>query len=153
VDGALNIVDVDDVAAGLLLCDERGVPGERYILGTRNYTWQRLFAELQRISGVEGPVMRLPRSVALAAAEGSARMPGIPRLGSVEEIRAAAHWWTYRSAKARRELGWTTRPHEDTVEETVRFHEERLGDRLLRVGRRQPLAWRMAGRAVRTVVR
>jgi dihydroflavonol-4-reductase len=153
VDGALNIVDVEDVAAGLLLCDERGVPGERYILGTRNYTWQRLFAELQRISGVEGPVMRLPRSVALAAAEGSARMPGIPRLGSVEEIRAAAHWWTYRSAKARRELGWTTRPHEDTVEETVRFHEERLGDRLLRVGRRQPLAWRMAGRAVRTVVR
>jgi dihydroflavonol-4-reductase len=153
VDGALNIVDVEDVAAGLLLCDERGVPGERYILGTRNYTWQRLFAELQRISGVEGPVMRVPRSVALALAEGSARLPGIPALGSVEEIRAAAHWWTYRSAKARRELGWTTRPHEDTVEATVRFHEERLGDRLLRVGRRQPLAWRLAGRVVREVVR
>lgn len=153
VDGALNIVDVEDVAAGLLLCDERGVPGERYILGTRNYTWQRLFAELQRISGVEGPVMRVPRSVALALAEGSARLPGVPTLGSSEEIRAAGHWWTYRSAKARRELGWTTRPHEDTVEATVRFHEERLGDRLLRVGRRQPLAWRLAGRAVREVVR
>jgi dihydroflavonol-4-reductase len=153
VDGALNIVDVEDVAAGLLLCDERGVPGERYILGTRNYTWQRLFGELQRISGVEGPVMRVPRSVALALAEGSARIPGFPALGTVEEIRAAGHWWTYRSAKARRELGWTTRPHEDTVEATVRFHEERLGDRLLRVGRRQPLAWRMVGRAVRGVVR
>jgi dihydroflavonol-4-reductase len=153
VDGALNIVDVEDVAAGLLLCDERGVPGERYILGTRNYTWQRLFSELQRISGVEGPVMRLPRSVALAIAEGSARVPGLPPLGSSEEIRAAGHWWTYRSAKARRELGWTTRPHEDTVEATVRFHEERLGDRLQRVGRRQPLAWRLAGRVVREVVR
>ena len=153
VDGALNIVDVEDVAAGLLLCDERGVPGERYILGTRNYTWQRLFSELQRISGVEGPVMRVPRSVALAIAEGSARVPGLPTLGSSEEIRAAGHWWTYRSAKARRELGWTTRPHEDTVEATVRFHEERLGDRLQRVGRRQPLALRLAGRAVREVVR
>ena len=153
VDGALNVVDVEDVAAGLLLCDERGTPGERYILGTRNYTWQRLFAELQRISGVEGPVMRVPRSVALALAEGSARLPGVPPLASPEEIRAAAHWWTYRSAKARRELGWTTRPHEDTVEATVRFHQERLGDRLLRVGRRQPLAWRLAGRAVREVVR
>ena len=153
VDGALNIVDVEDVAAGLLLCDERGVPGERYILGTRNYTWQRLFSELQRISGVEGPVMRVPLSVALALAEGSARVPGLPPLGSSEEIRAAGHWWTYRSAKARRELGWTTRPHEDTVEATVRFHEERLGDRLQRVGRRQPLAWRLAGRAVREVVR
>jgi dihydroflavonol-4-reductase len=144
---------VEDVAAGLLLCDERGVPGERYIFGTRNYTWQRLFGELQRISGVEGPVMRVPRSVALALAEGSARVPGFPALGSVEEIRAAGHWWTYRSAKARRELGWTTRPHEDTVEATVRFHEERLGDRMLRVGPRQPLAWRIAGRAVRGVVR
>ncbi|HET9741000.1 MAG TPA: NAD-dependent epimerase/dehydratase family protein [Solirubrobacteraceae bacterium] len=153
VDGALNIVDVEDVAAGLLLCDERGVPGERYIFGTRNYTWQRLFGELQRISGVEGPVMRVPRSVALALAEGSARLPGFPALGSAEEIRAAGQWWTYRSAKARRELGWTTRPHEDTVEATVRFHEERLGDRLLRVGRRQPLAWRIAGRAVRGLVR
>ena len=153
VDGALNIVDVEDVAAGLLLCDERGVAGERYIFGTRNYTWQRLFGELQRISGVEGPVMRVPRSVALALAEGSARVPGFPALGSVEEIRAAGHWWTYRSAKARRELGWTTRPHEDTVEATVRFHEERLGDRMLRVGPRQPLAWRIAGRAVRGVVR
>ena len=97
--------------------------------------------------------MRVPRSVALALAEGSARVPGFPALGSVDEIRAAAQWWTYRSAKARRELGWTTRPHEDTVEATVRFHEERLGDRMLRVGPRQPLAWRIAGRAVRVVVR
>jgi dihydroflavonol-4-reductase len=97
--------------------------------------------------------MRVPRSVALALAEGSARIPGFPALGTVEEIRAAGHWWTYRSAKARRELGWTTRPHEDTVEATVRFHEERLGDRLLRVGPRQPVAWRMLGRAVRGVVR
>ncbi|HEX2411872.1 MAG TPA: NAD-dependent epimerase/dehydratase family protein [Solirubrobacteraceae bacterium] len=152
VDGAINIVDVEDVAAGLLLCDERGVPGERYILGTRNYTWQRLFGELQRISGVEGPVMRLPRSLALAVAEGSARLPG-PTIGSPEEIRAAAHWWTYRSAKARRELGWTTRPHEDTVEATVRWHQELLGDRLLRVGRRQPLAWRLVGWAVREAMR
>ena len=36
VDGAINIVDVRDVAAGHLLADERGAPGERYILGNRN---------------------------------------------------------------------------------------------------------------------
>src|SRR3954454_1107607 len=56
VDGAINVVDVADVAAGHLLADERGVPGERYILGNRNYTWDRLFADLARLSGVEGPV-------------------------------------------------------------------------------------------------
>jgi dihydroflavonol-4-reductase len=151
VDGAINVVDVEDVAAGLLLCDERGAPGERYILGTRNYTWQRLFGELQRLSGVEGPALKLPLNVALALAEASARTPG-PALGNAAEIRAAAQWWTYRSTKARRELGWTTRPHEDTVEATVRFHEERLGARVER-GARQPLGLRLLGRAVREVVR
>jgi dihydroflavonol-4-reductase len=148
VDGAINVVDVEDVAAGIVLCDERGVPGERYILGNRNYTWQRLFAELERVSGVEAPAVRLPVTLALALAELSARTPG-PRLLTPSEVRAAANWWTYRSAKARRELGWTTRPHEDTVESTVRFHEERLGDRLARGGRRQPLGWRLLGEAVR----
>jgi dihydroflavonol-4-reductase len=150
VDGGICIVDVEDVAAGLLLCDERGVGGERYILGTRNYTWQRLFGELQRMSGIEAPAVRLPVPVALALAEAAARTPG-PAPLTTAEIRAAAHWWTYRSAKARRELGWTTRPHEDTVEATVRFHEERLGDRLRRNGTRQPLPWRLVGRAMRVL--
>ena len=148
VDGAICIVDVEDVATGLILCEERGVSGERYILGTRNYTWKRLFGELERFSGVEGPAVRLPLRVALALAEAAARGPG-PTPITPSEVRAAAHWWTYRSAKARRELGWTTRPHEDTVEATVRFHEERLGDRIARGGRRQPVGWRMVGRAVK----
>ena len=150
VDGAICIVDVKDVAAGLLLCDERGKRDERYILGTRNYTWQRLFAELQQLSGIEGPPMRLPVPVALALAEAAVRTPG-PTPLTPAEVRAAAHWWTYRSAKARRELGWKARPHEDTVEATVRFHRERLGDRLS--GTRQPLPLRVVGWAVRGVLR
>ena len=144
VDGALNVVDVEDVAAGLLLCDERGVPGERYILGNRNYTWQRLFADLERFSGIEAPAVRVPLPVALALAEVAAHVPGLTP-ATPAEVRAAAHWWTYRSAKARRALGWTTRPHEDTVEATVRFHEERLADRLARAGHRQALPWRLLG--------
>jgi len=147
VDGGICIVDVEDVAAGLILCEERGAGGERYILGTRNYTWKRLFGELERLSGVEGPAVRLPVSVALTLAEASVRSPG-PTVITPAEVRAAAHWWTYRSAKARRELGWTTRAHEETVEATVRFHAERLGDRVV-TGSRQPLPWRLAGRAVR----
>jgi dihydroflavonol-4-reductase len=148
VDGAICIVDVEDVAAGLLLCDEKGATGERYILGTRNYTWKRLFGELERISGVEGPAVALPRRVALAMAEASVRAPG-PTIITPAEVRAAAYWWTYRSAKARRELGWTTRAHEETVERTVEFHRDRLGERVTRSGRRQPLGWRLAGRATR----
>jgi len=146
VDGALNVADVADVARGHLLADERGVTGERYILGARNYTWERLFAELGRLSGIEPPAVCLPRPVALAAAEAGQRAPGQLGFGPLPvEVRAAAQWWAYRSAKARRELGWTSRPHEDTVEETVAFYAEREAGRLARSGTRQPLGWRLAG--------
>ena len=150
VDGAINVVDVEDVAAGLLLCDERGRTGERYILGNRNYTWQRFFPELTRLSGVEGPPLRLPLPMAIAVTEAAQRLPGPAPLTPIE-VRAAGHWWTYRSARARRELGWTTRPHEDTVEATVAWYREREGDRLRRAGTRQPLPWRLAGLAARAM--
>jgi dihydroflavonol-4-reductase len=148
VPGAINVVDVVDVAAGHLLADERGAPGERYILGTRNYTWERLFAELERLSGIEGPALELPARVALALAEAGARGP-FPAPVSPAEVRAAACWWTCKSTKARRELGWTTRPHEDTVEDTVRWWEERLGDRLRLAPRGQPAAWKLLAVAAR----
>jgi dihydroflavonol-4-reductase len=148
VGGAINIVDVRDVAAGHLLADERGQPGERYILGNRNYTWDRLFAELAHVSGVEGPAVRVPYPVALALAESGARLPGRPP-AMPAEVKAAARWWTYRNTRARRELGWSVRSHEETVEETVRWWMERLGDRVS--GTRQPVPLRMAGAAGRAL--
>src|SRR3954451_8396708 len=150
VEGAINVVDVEDVAAGMLLADAAGVPGERYILGNRNYTWDRLFADLARLSGIEPPAVRLSRTAALALAETLVRAPGPTPITPVE-VRSAAQWWPYRSAKARRELGWTTRPHEETVEATVAWYREREGGRLARIGTRQPFGWRAAGFAVRRI--
>jgi dihydroflavonol-4-reductase len=149
VDGAINVVDVRDVAAGHLAADERGEPGERYLLGDRNYTWERLFADLGRCSGVEPPAVRLPVAAAVALADTVRRSP-VPVLRGIDasELRAAGHYWTYRSTKARRELGWSTRPHEETVETTVEWWRERLGERLNGSGR-QPLGLRLAGASVR----
>src|SRR3954453_20935823 len=65
VDGALNIVDAHDVAIGHLLADERGAVGERYILGNRNFTLDRLFADLARVTGAQPPALRLSPAVAL----------------------------------------------------------------------------------------
>ena len=76
VDGALNVVDAHDVAIGHLLADELGVPGERYILGNRNFTLDRLFADLSRLSGVEPPAVKLPLPVALQLATAAERLPG-----------------------------------------------------------------------------
>src|SRR5947208_1558520 len=66
-EGAICVVDVHDVAEGHLLADEHGKLAERYILGGRNFTFDRLFADLGRMSGVEPPV-KVPVAMARLAA-------------------------------------------------------------------------------------
>ena len=137
VDGGLNVVSVEDVARGHLLADERGAPGERYILGNRNYTLARLFADLGRISGIEPPAIELPASVALRMAALAERLPGRAPI-TVEEVKLVSCWWTYRNTKAKRDLGWKTSPHEDAVESTINWYLERDGERIARSRRSQP---------------
>jgi dihydroflavonol-4-reductase len=149
-DGALNVVDVEDVASGHLLADEKGEIGERYILGNRNYTWDRLFADLARLSGFEPPPLKLSPALATRLAEVLERGPGRSPVSTVE-VRSASQWWTYRNTKAKRELGWTTSPHEDTIEATVEWYLEREGDRMARGRRSQPLQYKVAARALSTI--
>ncbi|HEU4657017.1 MAG TPA: NAD-dependent epimerase/dehydratase family protein [Capillimicrobium sp.] len=148
VDGALNVVDVEDVARGHLLADERGVPGERYILGNRNFTLDRLFADLGRLSGIEPPAVKLPVAAALAFARGVEALPGRAPI-TVDEVRAASMWWAFRSNKARRELGWRPSHHEDTLQATIEWYREREPDRLAPKGARQPVALRLGGGVLR----
>jgi len=148
VDGGLNVVDVRDVADGHLLADANGASGERYILGGRNFTLQRLFADFERISGVPAPVLKLPSQLAIGGAR-VAEQFGLPLSLAVDETRSASLWWTYSSAKAKRELGFTSRPHEETLEVAVKSKLEELGDRVSAEGGRADAALGLAGRAVR----
>jgi dihydroflavonol-4-reductase len=148
VGGALNVVDVQDVARGHLLADQRGEVGERYILGNRNYTLDRLFADLARLSGVEAPPLKLTAPVALRLAQGL-EAASINGPVTVQEVKLASQWWTYRNAKAKRELGWTTGPHEEAIEATVAWYLDREGDRLARARRTQPVQWKAAAAAMR----
>ena len=150
VDGTLNIVGVEDVARGHLLADEKGTVGERYILGNRNYTMDRLFADLGRLSGIEAPAVKLPLGVALALASAAEWIPGL-RMPTPVEVRAASLNWGFSSAKAKRELGWRTSPHEDALEATIAWYREREGSQLPAPGARQPLAVRVAGGALRRI--
>jgi dihydroflavonol-4-reductase len=148
VDGTLNVVGVEDVARGHLLADERGAPGQRYILGNRNFTLDRLFNDLGRLSGVEPPSVKLPVQVALAMV-----WAGQPLVGgwmpSATEIRAASLHWAFSSAKAKRELGWRTSPHEDCLEDTIAWYRKLDAERVSPPGSRQPVALRLAGAVVR----
>jgi dihydroflavonol-4-reductase len=144
-EGAVGIVDVRDVAAGHLLAELRGAVGERYLLSGRNFTFERLFADLGRLSGVPTPVRIPPR-----AAEAAASVLGAGRAWPLtpSEVRAAGNRWTYRATKAQRVLSWRARPHEETLEATVAWHLEREHDRIARTRRSQPVQYRVAGLAL-----
>jgi dihydroflavonol-4-reductase len=128
LDGAINIVDVRDVAKGHVLADERGDEGERYLLTGRNFTQQRLFADLSRIANVPPPPMRIRRRVAVAGVE-AMELVGLRLPTSTDEVRSGTQWFTYRNDKAREKLGWEPRPHEETLEDTVRWQLGELGKR------------------------
>jgi dihydroflavonol-4-reductase len=146
-EGAICVVDVRDVAEGHLLADQRGNVAERYILGGRNFTFDRLFADLGRMSGVEPPI-KVPVGLARIAAGtlGVGRGPL-----TADEVQAAGHWWTYHSTKAKRELRWRSRPHEETLEATVSWHLDREHDRIARTRRSQQFQYRVAGAALAAV--
>jgi dihydroflavonol-4-reductase len=151
VDGTLCVVGAADVARGHLLAAEHGVVGERYILGGRNFTNDRLFADLGRLSGVEPPAVKLPLHAALAVARGFEALPGRPAI-TVEEIRALSLRWAYRSTKAKRDLGWSTGHHEQPLVDTIEWYREREPGAVGRAGSRQPLALRAAGFGTRRLV-
>ena len=61
VDTGLNVVHVDDVAAGHLAALRRGRIGERYILGGENLMLRELLADIAGIVGRRTRPLRLPR--------------------------------------------------------------------------------------------
>ena len=149
LDGAINIVDVRDVARGHVLADERGEEGERYLLTGRNFTQQRFFADLSRIAGVPPPPLRMQGRLAVAGVE-AMELAGLHLPTSADEVRSGTQWFTYRNNKAREKLGWEPRPHEETLEDTVRWQLDELGQRA-QGHRLTDLALRATGRALSLV--
>jgi len=112
VDTGLNIVHVDDVAAGHLLAFHRGRAGERYILGGEDMTLREILIEIAGIVGRKPPTIRLPTGVVLPiayVAEAVARLTGRPGRITVEGVRMSRKRMFFSSDKARRELGYTWR--------------------------------------------
>jgi dihydroflavonol-4-reductase len=113
VDTGLNVVHVDDVAAGHVQAFERGRIGERYVLGGENMTLQQILVQISSVAGRKPPRIRLPHAALLPvayASEALARLTGRGTRVSVEAVRLARKHMYFSSAKAVRELGYAWRP-------------------------------------------
>jgi dihydroflavonol-4-reductase len=121
VRGGLSYVDSRDVVAGMLQAEERGRPGERYILThpEGNLAHPDFFDLVGRVTGKRRRQAMMPVG-ALAAVLTGARVMHLPLVPLDEaELRSSAYWWYTRPDKAQAELGFGTRPLDETVADTV----------------------------------
>ena len=127
VDTGLNIVHVDDVAAGHLLAFERGKTGERYILGGEDMTLRTILEQISRLVGRKPPRIRLPYAAVLPiayVAEAFAKVSGRSGRVTVEGVRMSRKRMFFSSAKAARELGYRWRPPLEAFEDALRWFRE-----------------------------
>ena len=128
VDTGLNVVHVDDVAAGHLLAAERGRRGERYILGAQNLSLLEILTHVSVGAGRRPPRLELQPGwlVPFAhIAEAAARFTGgkEPRL-TVAGLRLAQSRMYFSSDKARSELGYAPRPGVEGLDDAVAWFRE-----------------------------
>ncbi len=127
LDTGLNLVPVEDCAAGHLLAAERGKPGERYILGGENVSLKQILDMLSAETGKPAPRVRLPHSVAMAAGYADqfvsrllGREPQIP----LDGVRMARHKMWVDCRKASSELGFAAGDIRAALGRAARWYQE-----------------------------
>ena len=125
VDTGLNVVHVDDVAAGHIQAFKNGAIGERYILGGEDLSLKQILAEVAEIIGRKPPVISLPRAPLFPFAylsEIIARLRGgtEPML-TVDGLRMSKKRMYFSSAKAQKMLGYVTRPATEALRDAVEW--------------------------------
>ncbi len=135
--GGFDAVDVRDLANGVLLCADRGRPGEGYLLGGRFITVREILHEVHLQTGSREVRQMVPLWLANAA---------VPLCEVYYRLRHQKPVFTkfalynltrnnnYSSEKACRELGYSARPFQETISDTLRWLKE---DGLIRFGRRR----------------
>jgi dihydroflavonol-4-reductase len=122
VDTGLNLVHVDDVAAGHLSAMEKGRIGQRYILGGQNVMLGDILREIARLVGRSPPKFRLPRLAIFPiayGAEATAYFTGREPFVTTTGLRLAKDRMFFTSAKAERELGYRARPYGAALVEAI----------------------------------
>ncbi|MFQ6087758.1 MAG: NAD-dependent epimerase/dehydratase family protein [Candidatus Methanofastidiosia archaeon] len=126
-----TFVDVRDVAEGMLLAEERGRNGERYILAIEDVTST---SELVEIAQSLYPFVRKPlfkpsksilNSIALLS-EFASKITGKPPLLMRSQVELFHRKSTYLDiSKAREELGYSPRPSRKAIKECFEYLRER----------------------------
>jgi len=127
-DGGAVYVDVRDAAACHVLAAKKGVKGERYLAVAHNLTNEEFVRAILSASGTRRPLVKLPVGVARTVAramELNAHRTGTPPLLARTFFEYSLRPSFYRNDKARRELGASFRPIEETIRDAIEYFRGR----------------------------
>ena len=119
-----NYVYVEDVVSGHLLAMQKGRPGERYVLGGENISYNQLFEFVRQASGVRYRLFKIPLWIMLAAAgvmKFISLVSGQPPLIIPDLVRKFNHNWVVSSQKARDDLGYQAIDASTGILQTVQW--------------------------------
>lgn len=127
LDADLNLIDVRDVAEGMIRALEHGQPGRRYLLGHENLSIRDVFAHLARLTGLPEPRWRVPYALALAAAYANEFIADVwthrPPVATVTGVKLTRRKMVFDARRSLTELGLQPRPAAQSLADAVAwFH-------------------------------
>lgn len=126
VDTGLNIIDVEDVAAGHLLAAQRGEAGQRYILGGENLSLKQILDLLAEISGRRQVRLHIPHRVAQCWAYVDVTIARLnPRripAATPDKVRLSRRYEFFDPGRAVRELGLPQTPARVALRKAVEWY-------------------------------
>jgi dihydroflavonol-4-reductase len=128
-DTGFSFVYVDDVAKGHVLAAEKGQAGQSYTLGGDVMTVGDAMQVVARLAGVPAPLLLLDSRLIVPLkplVTWLERLVPLPSIFSSEMLNTLGSTWWVTSAKAERELGYTHRPIEEGMAETVTWEVAQL---------------------------
>ncbi len=127
VDTGLNIAHVDDVAMGHWLAYEKGVVGERYILGGENLALGDILALVAERVGRPAPTIKLPRELIFPIAYASefyGYLTDKEPFVTTDALRMAKKKMFFSTAKAELQLGYKARPARIAIAEALKWFRD-----------------------------
>jgi dihydroflavonol-4-reductase len=125
--GGLSFVDVRDAARAFRMAMKKGRHGERYLLGAANWTFDKFFGRLERLTKIGAPKLALPSRLAVGGAKLVDSLFKQWHMASPVEpgaIEMAQYFWYLNCTKASRELNFKSRDPGETLHETVVYLRE-----------------------------
>ncbi len=129
IDGGVNPIYVGDAALAHVNALKYGKDGEIYVIaGEMNVPLRELFLNLEKLSGVQAPKIKIPYRLAMFLAQTSELLSSKPKLNKAA-VKLAGLYWYFNCEKMKKVLKVEPSPLFVTLEKSISWIQEtRLKD-------------------------